>query len=52
MTEGERKVMENLKKKAEGSVKMFENLVREMNHSLGIEKKNTAVNTQELPSWL
>jgi len=52
MTEGERKVMENLKKKANGAAQMFENLVKEMNHSLGIEKKNTAVNSQELPSWL
>jgi len=52
MTEGERKVMDNLQRKAEGASTMFEHLVREMNHSLGIQKRNDAVNAQEVPSWL
>ena len=52
MTEGERKVMDNLSRKADGASVMFEHLVREMTQSVGIQKKNTAVNAQEIPSWL
>jgi hypothetical protein len=52
MTEGERKVMDNLSRKAEGASTMFEHLVREMNNSLGIQKQNNAINKQELPQWL
>ena len=52
MTEGERKVMQNLQRKSEGAGTMFEHLVREMNHSAGIKKINSAVNAQGVPSWL
>jgi hypothetical protein len=52
MTEGERKVMQNLQRKSEGAGTMFEHLVREMNHSVGIQKINNAVNAQGVPSWL
>ena len=52
MTEGERKVMDNLSRKADGASVMFEHLVREMTQSVGIQKKNTAINAQEIPSWL
>jgi hypothetical protein len=52
MTEGERKVMQNLQRKSEGAGTMFEHLVREMNHSAGIKKINNAVNAQGVPSWL
>jgi hypothetical protein len=52
MTEGERKVMQNLQRKAEGAGTMFEHLVREMNHAVGIQKINNAVNAQGVPSWL
>ena len=52
MTEGERKVMDNLSRKADGASVMFEHLVREMTQSVGIQKKNTAINAQEVPSWL
>ena len=52
MTEGERKVMDNLSRKAEGASTMFEHLVREMNHAVGIDKINTHTQNQRVPSWL
>jgi SNF2 family DNA or RNA helicase len=52
MTEGERAVMENLRRKADQAAKMFENLVAEMNHAAGIAKRNDYVNAMGVPSWL
>jgi hypothetical protein len=52
LTERARKVIDNLSRKADGASVMFEHLVREMTQSVGIQKKNTAINAQEIPSWL
>jgi hypothetical protein len=52
MTEGERRIIQNLKNKMESAEKMFENLVREMNDSIRLEKKNDHTKTMEVPSWL
>ena len=52
MTEGERRVMENLSKKADKAGVMFANLVAEMNHSLGISKTTNFNHKEEMPSWL
>lgn len=52
MTEGERKILNNVKRKEEQAVKMFDNLVREMNNSLHINRTVKHSNNVELPSWL
>jgi hypothetical protein len=51
MTEGERAVMENLRRKADQASRMFENLVAEMNTAIGIEKINDYTQASEIPSW-
>lgn len=51
MTEGERAVMENLRRKSDQASKMFENLVAEMNHAAGIAKRNDYTNSVRMPSW-
>lgn len=51
-TEGEARVMANLKRKAELAAVMFNNLVKEMNHAVSIDRRNDYTNTQEIPSWL
>ena len=52
LTEGERRVMENLKRKAKAADKMFDNLVGEMNNAVGITKLNNHIKQQEEISWL
>jgi hypothetical protein len=52
MTEGERSVMENMKRKARQADKMFSHLVAEMNNSIKIEKSQKFTKTEEVPSWL
>lgn len=52
MTEGDRKVMENQKRKAKAANKMFQSLVEEMNNAVSIEKINKHINNQEIPKWL
>jgi hypothetical protein len=52
MTGGEERVMSNLRRKEKQAVEMFENLVREMNHSLTFNKINRFKTTEEVPSWL
>ena len=52
ITEGERKVLDNLKRKSESASKMFENLVNEMNYSISIQKKQKGNTKQEIPTWL
>ncbi len=52
LTEGERRVMENLSQKSIKAQTMFDNLVKEMNHSLDIQKQNKRINAVEVPSWL
>ena len=52
LTEGERRIMENLNRKRQQAEQMFANLVAEMNNSLSIERKQYNTKTVELPSWL
>jgi len=52
MTEGERKIINNLLHKEESAESMFANLVREMNNSQSIDRQNIYTNKQEIPSWL
>ena len=50
--EGEARVIENMDNKAKRAEIMFEALVREMNGSMRIDRKNDYVNETEIPSWL
>jgi SNF2 family DNA or RNA helicase len=52
LTEGERRVMENLSRKSSGADRMFQQLVECMNNSLSIKKSNDFSNTLEVPTWL
>jgi hypothetical protein len=52
LTEGERRIIENLNRKRQQAEQMFANLVAEMNNSLSIERKQYNTKTVELPSWL
>lgn len=51
-TEGQRKVIENMKRKAVQAESMFANLVAEMNNAISIERINDHKNDMEVPSWL
>jgi hypothetical protein len=51
-SEGERGVMDNLKRKAEQADRMFSELVRLMQNELHIERKNDHTKTMEVPSWV
>lgn len=51
-TEGESRVMANLKRKAESAAVMFDNLVKEMNHAVSIDRRNDYIAQLEIPSWL
>jgi hypothetical protein len=52
LTEGERRIMDNLQRKRQQAEQMFANLVAEMNHSLEIQRKPHQSTTITLPSWL
>ena len=52
MTEGERKVMDNLQRKAKAAEQMFTNLVAEMNDSISIQRENRFIKNLEVPTWL
>jgi superfamily II DNA or RNA helicase len=52
LTEGERRIMENLHRKRLQAEQMFGNLVAEMNHSLKIQRKEYNTTPIEVPSWL
>lgn len=52
LTEGERRVMSNLKRKAEAAATMFDNLVAEMNQAIGIRKAKRFETKERIPSWL
>ena len=52
LTEGERRVMENLRQKAAKADVMFGKLVAEMNNSLVIQKSEKFNKREEFPSWL
>jgi SNF2 family DNA or RNA helicase len=51
-TEGEIRVIANMRRKAEKAQAMFAALVKEMNSATTIERQNIYTNKQELPSWL
>ena len=51
-TEGQRKIIENMNRKAEQARAMFENLVAEMGNAMHIQKINDHTNKMEVPSWL
>lgn len=52
MVESERRVMENLRRKAEAASVMFDRLVEHMNDALAVEKRPAPTTEQEPPSWL
>jgi SNF2 family DNA or RNA helicase len=52
LTEGEMKIMDNLKRKNLAAIKMFENLVNEMNKSEKIKIKNNFIKKETIPLWL
>lgn len=51
-TEGELRVIGNLRKKAAYADQMFSALVREMNNVTKIEREDRMIHTMEVPSWL
>lgn len=52
MTEGERKITENRKRKARQAEAMFGNLIAEMNNAISINTKKDFSNRMEIPTWL
>jgi len=52
LTEGDRRVMDNLSRKAESASKMFSSLVDEMNNSVSLNRAIGFNNKEEFPSWL
>ena len=52
LTEGERRIMENLHRKRQQAEQMFSSLVAEMNHSLEIQRTAYPNTTIKLPSWM
>lgn len=52
MTEGERKILNNIKRKELQATKMFENLVSEMNNSISIKRHLEHSTKEVLPLWL
>jgi hypothetical protein len=51
-TEGEIRVLSNMRRKAEKADQMFSMLVREMGNAETVERDNSYINKQELPAWL
>jgi hypothetical protein len=52
MTEGDRAVMNNMKRKANQAVEMFAKMIERMNEALGIERGQKFTQTEEVPAWL
>ena len=52
LTEGERRIMENLTRKARAAESMFSNLVNEMGQATGINRINPYTKKERLPRWL
>ncbi|MGC2450533.1 MAG: DEAD/DEAH box helicase [Candidatus Sulfotelmatobacter sp.] len=52
VTEGEKSVIENLKRKSAAADRMFQNLVAEMGRALHIDRGTTFQNKMEIPKWL
>lgn len=52
-TEGERRVLQNLRRKSEQAVHMFDSLVKHMREVLEAEEEeNEYINKERIPSWL
>ena len=51
-TEGEVRLTDNLRRKAEKADRMFEALIREMNAATVVARENLYTNTMEVPAWL
>lgn len=51
-TEGERPVLDNMKRKAAQADQMFSKLVELMNDSLSIERGRVHIEPQQIPGWL
>lgn len=51
MTEGERKIMQNLRRKADAAAMMFDNLVAEMNDAISVNVSKNFNKKMELPKW-
>jgi hypothetical protein len=51
-TEGETRVLTNMRNKGRRADEMFKCMVAEMNQSLRIVTENTYTHSAELPSWL
>lgn len=51
MTEGERRIMQNLRRKAEQAEAMFANLISEMNSAMAVNTAKRFDKAMELPAW-
>lgn len=51
-TEGDRAVMDNLKRKAKAAADMFTRLVAQMNNALNIRSVASAIKSERIPVWL
>jgi len=51
-TEGEIRVLGNMRRKGAKSESMFDSIIREMQNSRRVERENLYTNEMELPSWL
>lgn len=51
MTEGERKIMQNLRRKAVQADQMFNNLVAEMNNAISVSTEKNFNTKMEFPAW-
>jgi len=52
LTEGERRVMDNLRRKATDASAMFSALVAEMQHAVAVGRRAPFALTEEVPQWL
>jgi hypothetical protein len=51
-TEGEKGVLDNLRRKAQAADRMFSELVLHMNEAIGIKRSNEFTKELEAPQWL
>jgi hypothetical protein len=51
-TEGEVGVLKNMQRKSDAADKMFDQLVRQMNDALRLDRRTTHTKAPEIPSWL
>jgi hypothetical protein len=51
-SEGESRVLDNMRRKAVQAKQMFEEIIRQMNNAQKIERVNKNNKKMEMPSWL